>query len=279
PRVHLKQASNELIAYGLVGIDLTLRLSSLNAATSSNVTSTASPVTSTASPTSSTHPMSAAPSRRSFTRSSAAIHLLPDVFREEECRCRNAETSSRPPLRIARVPATSRSQEMSHGPLVAERPGCRRANGVAPKGSEAEKPPCGVPKGTAILKGHTGYVIGCALSPDGKRIVTASWDRAARIRDAETGALLTTLRGHTSGVGHTNYVLSCSFSPECERLVTGSYDETARVWDAETGALQVTLVGHTYVASCAFSPDGERIVTASRDRTAWLWGTPRRARC
>jgi len=170
PRVHLKQASNELIAYGLVGIDLTLRLSSLNAATSSNVTSTASPVTSTASPTSSTHPMSAAPSRRSFTRSSAAIHLLPDVFREEECRCRNAETSSRPPLRIARVPATSRSQEMSHGPLVAERPGCRRANGVAPKGSEAEKPPCGVPKGTAILKGHTGVEC-CAFSRRGLKNV------------------------------------------------------------------------------------------------------------
>ena len=80
-------------------------------------------------------------------------------------------------------------------------------------------------KGTAILKGHTHIVYSCALSPDGKRIVTASFDETVRLWDAETGALLLTLEGHTDGVN------SCAFSPDGKRLVTASQDETARLWD------------------------------------------------
>jgi WD40 repeat protein len=121
-------------------------------------------------------------------------------------------------------------------------------------------------KGTAILKGHTGAVLSCALSPDGKRVVTASADGTARLWDAATGALLSTLEGHTDGVW------SCAFSPDGTRIATASEDTTARLWDAETGAPLLTLEGHTSsITSCAFSPDGERIVTASNDRTARLW--------
>jgi len=36
-------------------------------------------------------------------------------------------------------------------------------------------------KGTAILKGHTDTVTRCAFSPDGTRIVTASYDKTARL--------------------------------------------------------------------------------------------------
>ena len=34
------------------------------------------------------------------------------------------------------------------------------------------------------------------FSPDGTRIVTASWDKTARIWDAATGKEITVLRGH-----------------------------------------------------------------------------------
>ncbi|KAJ1452331.1 WD40-repeat-containing domain protein, partial [Pelagophyceae sp. CCMP2097] len=87
------------------------------------------------------------------------------------------------------------------------------------------------------------------------RIVTASDDKT-RLWDAETGALVATLEGHTGDV------TCCDFSPDGKRIVTGSDDTTARLWDAETGALVTTLVGHTgSIGSCAFSPDGKRIVT------------------
>jgi len=61
-------------------------------------------------------------------------------------------------------------------------------------------------KGTAILKGHTAFDC-CVFSPDGKRLLTADDDGAARLWDADTGALQTTLKGHTGAI------VSCAFSP------------------------------------------------------------------
>ncbi|KAJ1463088.1 WD40-repeat-containing domain protein, partial [Pelagophyceae sp. CCMP2097] len=90
---------------------------------------------------------------------------------------------------------------------------------------------------------------------DGKRIATVGMDRTARLWDAETGALLLTLEGHTRPV------FSCAISPDGKRIriVTVSNDKTVRLWDVETGALLTKLEGHTeLVTSCAFSPDGKR---------------------
>jgi len=57
------------------------------------------------------------------------------------------------------------------------------------------------------LIGHTSTVTSCAFSPDGSRIVSASYDNTLELWDAESGAELATL------TGHTNSVLSCAFSP------------------------------------------------------------------
>jgi WD40 repeat protein len=46
------------------------------------------------------------------------------------------------------------------------------------------------------LEEHTDRVACCAFSPDGKRILTASWDETVRFWDAETGAPQRTLEGH-----------------------------------------------------------------------------------
>jgi WD40 repeat protein len=73
------------------------------------------------------------------------------------------------------------------------------------------------------LKGHTNYVFSASFSPDGKRIVTASWDNTARVWDI-TGKEIALLKGHTQGVWSAN------FSPDGKRVVTASADNTARVW-------------------------------------------------
>ena len=102
-----------------------------------------------------------------------------------------------------------------------------------------------------------------SFSPDGKRIVSASWD--VRIWDAETGQCLDTLKGHTD---HLNSAL---FSPDGKRIVTSSKDSTVRIWNAQTGKCLHTLKGHTNeVRSASFSPDGNRIVSAG-DTTIRIW--------
>jgi len=116
--------------------------------------------------------------------------------------------------------------------------------------------------------GHTNWLSSVKFSPDGQRIVTASWDGTAKIWDASTGELLANLEGHT-GV-----VESAVFSPDGKKIVTASDDHTAKIWDASTGKVLVKLEGHTdNVLSAAFSPDGKKIVTSSRDKTAKIWDT------
>ena len=57
------------------------------------------------------------------------------------------------------------------------------------------------------LAGHSHGVRAALFSPDGRRIVTASYDKTARIWDAETGRELAVLKGHE------DVVWSAAFSP------------------------------------------------------------------
>lgn len=117
-----------------------------------------------------------------------------------------------------------------------------------------------------VLIGHKHGVYCASFSPDGHRVVTASFDNTARVWDAETGQLLTMLSGRA-------VKLDCAqFSPDGSRIVSVGFDNTARVWDAETGRLRTELKGHeSVVESARYSPDGRLIVTASRDHTARVW--------
>jgi serine/threonine protein kinase len=124
-----------------------------------------------------------------------------------------------------------------------------------------------VSKETPHPDGHTDRVVSVDFSPDGKRLLTASWDRTARIWDVATGKPRHVLYGGRAGVVH-----AAAFSPDGKWLVTAADDWTARVWDADTGAEWLTLAGHQGpVFAAEFSPDGRRVVTASADGSVRAW--------
>ena len=78
---------------------------------------------------------------------------------------------------------------------------------------------CGTPStGQELfaLKGHKDWVCSVAFSPDGKRIVTGSKDRTAKVWDAATGREVLTLKGHTAEVR------GVAFSPDGKRIVSGA---------------------------------------------------------
>jgi len=155
-----------------------------------------------------------------------------------------------------------------------------------------------------------GAVAAADLSPDGKLLVTGSWDQSAKIWDAMSGQALRKLdqlhQGYVNSVefspngqviltgsddgtarlwktttgqplepifsGHESRVRQASFSSDGRHVLTTSNDKTARVWDRQTGQVLQTLVGHEWAVLCGqFSVGGNRVITGSEDNTARIW--------
>jgi hypothetical protein len=161
-----------------------------------------------------------------------------------------------------------------------------------------------------VLQGHTGCVTSVAFNPDGKKIVSGSWDTTVRLWQASTGSLLTILSNHASGImsvafnndgtriafslwngdificdtltgdrikrlpGDTSSIASIAFSHDGSRIASGSWDNTVCIWDIATGMLLHRLNGHTgIVRSVSFSNDSRLIVSGAEDATIRIWDT------
>lgn len=74
---------------------------------------------------------------------------------------------------------------------------------------------------------HMGNLF--ALKTCSDKIVTGSFDRTAKIWDANTGQRYHTLKGHKMEI------VCLGFDPHGMLVATGSMDHTAKLWDVETG--------------------------------------------
>jgi dipeptidyl aminopeptidase/acylaminoacyl peptidase len=70
---------------------------------------------------------------------------------------------------------------------------------------------------------HGSIVLAVAFSPDGRYVVSGSWDDTARVWEAASGR-------EVARVTHGAEVSAVTFSPDGRYVVSGSWDDTARVW-------------------------------------------------
>ena len=83
------------------------------------------------------------------------------------------------------------------------------------------------------------------FSPDGKHIVTASWDKTVRLWDAATGQQIGPPFSNDDAM-----VAQARFSPDGARIVAALSDKTARLWDAKTDTKNLVSRARVIVPRC-----------------------------
>jgi cytochrome c len=107
-----------------------------------------------------------------------------------------------------------------------------------------------------IFEDHRGPIVSIAVSPDGARLASASWDHTVRIRSLGDGRQQV-LEGHAQNVN------GVAFTPDGRSLVSVGYDRELRIWPLAGGTSNVITLASPLNA-VAVAPDGE-IVTGGAD--------------
>lgn len=105
-----------------------------------------------------------------------------------------------------------------------------------------------------------------ALSPDGTRLVTGSWEKGASFWDTGAG------ESDRRVLDHAAPVTAVDFDPAGKEFVTADREGTLRLWSAVSGAMSREWRAQgTEITVARFSPDGKAILTAGPDQPLRLW--------
>jgi WD40 repeat protein len=119
------------------------------------------------------------------------------------------------------------------------------------------------------FKGHQEVVYDAKFLPDGKSLVTASFDQTLKLWDVATQSTLRTMEGHTG------IVLTVDVSPDGKMIASGSSDRTIRLWDVpNSDPISTTKVHDSPVTAMATSKDGSLTATGDDKGLIRIWATP-----
>jgi WD40 repeat protein len=117
------------------------------------------------------------------------------------------------------------------------------------------------------LAGHNQGITSLVFTPDGKTLISSSYDKTIQIWDVSSGKLLNTL------TGHGNWVKSIAVTSDGRSLASGggdlkdNTDNTIKIWDITTGKLKQILKGYnSQILYLAFTPDGKNLVSATESQ-------------
>lgn len=118
----------------------------------------------------------------------------------------------------------------------------------------------------ASFGGHRDMLYDAELSPDGRTLATAGYDRSIKFWRVADGSLERSIDVHNGAV------LDLAWHPSGKVLGSASADETVKLWRTADGVrLDTFSQPQGEVSSLAFTPDGRHVIAAGRDRRIHLW--------
>ena len=121
-------------------------------------------------------------------------------------------------------------------------------------------------EGFGRLDGHGGPVMAVAVSPDGARVLTGSFDYSVGVWSLSSTELLRWLDGHRAAVD------AVAFLPDGSRALSAGDDFDLILWDVATGQRLDTMDGHRgKISSISVSPDGTMAASSGWDGWIGLW--------
>lgn len=113
-----------------------------------------------------------------------------------------------------------------------------------------------------VFEGHKAPIVSLALSPDGTKLASASWDHTVRIWSL-------TDRSQQVLEGHSQNVNGVAFAPNGQSLISVGYDGEARIWPLPGGTPDVVVLPAPLNAVSA-APDGEIVAGGADGQVRFL---------
>src|SRR5919199_1440832 len=130
---------------------------------------------------------------------------------------------------------------------------------------------------TITVQNNTAWVNAIAVSSNGQIAVTASGDRALKVKvpSADSTLKVWNLKWGSEMhplIGHEHGVTDVAITPDGNKAISASRDRTLKVWDMGQGKELYTLTGHNgWVTKVVLTPDGKQAISASLDKTLKVW--------
>ncbi|MDP4796397.1 MAG: c-type cytochrome, partial [Rhodospirillales bacterium] len=116
------------------------------------------------------------------------------------------------------------------------------------------------------LERHLMGITALSLSPDGKRLLSASIDKSIRLWDLEKMTEVSKI------IVHDGQVFDVQFSPDGRHALTAGKDGYIIDWDLAKAAPLNEIPAHDRIAwAVRYTPDGRFAVSASSDEQARIW--------